>query len=101
MKIDGDTLLRRNDLPFRKLAEEAVVVNPRTREVHVLDEVGAHIWDLLAQEQTLADVVAALARAYEGDPATVRAEAAAFLSDLATKDLVRARPRGGPAGGDR
>ena len=35
------------ELPFQKLDEETIVVDPRRREVHLLNETAARIWDTI------------------------------------------------------
>jgi hypothetical protein len=79
---------RTPELPFRTLGEETVVVNTRTREVHVLNGTGSRIWNLLAPARTVADLVQALEGEFELDPATARAEVLAFVGDLVDKGLV-------------
>jgi PqqD family protein of HPr-rel-A system len=87
--------LREPTLPFQRLDEEAIVVDPRTREVHLLNETGARIWELLEEESTVDELVEALADEYEGAaPEALRREVAGFISDLGGKVLVAPR---GPA----
>jgi hypothetical protein len=87
--IATDELLRRADgLPFRTLGEETVVVNTRTREVHVLNGTGSRIWTLLSPARSLGDVVAVLEGEFELDPATAAREVAGFVGELVDKGLV-------------
>jgi PqqD family protein of HPr-rel-A system len=86
--------LREPTLPFQRLDEEAIVVDPRTREVHLLNETGARIWELLEEESTVDELVEALADEYEGAaPDALRAEVEGFIADLGGKGLVAARGR--------
>ncbi|MES1210456.1 MAG: PqqD family protein, partial [Pseudomonadota bacterium] len=41
--------------------EETIVVDPRTREVHLFNETAARIWELLASPCSLEQLSAALA----------------------------------------
>jgi len=41
------TLRRDPTLPFQRMDEDAIVVDTRTREVHLLNETAARIWELL------------------------------------------------------
>jgi hypothetical protein len=89
---------RNHELPFQSLEEEAVVVNPKTREVHVLNGTGARIWELLGTEHTLDELVHALEEEFEpgeeakADPSTLRREVATFVRDLARCQLVNETP---------
>ena len=79
---------RAEELPFRTLGDETVIVNTRTREVHVLNGTGSRIWNLLAPARTVTDVVRALEGDYALDPDTAQGEVAAFLGDLVDKGLA-------------
>jgi PqqD family protein of HPr-rel-A system len=86
--------LRDPTLPFQRLDEEAIVVDPRTREVHLLNETGARIWELLEEESTVDELVELLADEYEdAAPDALRAEVEGFIADLGGKGLVTARGR--------
>ena len=87
---------RADELPFRALGPETVVVNTRSREVHVLNGTGAHIWNLLVEARSLAELMEALEAEFELDPAAARPEVASFVADLLDKGLVTATPRSGP-----
>ena len=77
-------------LPFQRMAEEAIVVDPRTREVHLLNETAARIWELLETPRSTEELVAALSDEYEAEPAALRREVEAFVIDLGGKGLVAA-----------
>lgn len=47
-----------------------------------VNQTGSVIWDLLEQEVTLEEIVAALCARYEIDEATARADATAFIDTL-------------------
>lgn len=84
--------LKRNDeLPFQVVEQETVVVNPKTREVHVLNATGARIWELLQAEQTLDELCATLEDEFDAAPGALRAQVTAFVSDLGGKDLIGER----------
>ena len=44
------TFKRDAGVPFQKLEEETIVVDPRTREVHLLNDTAARIWELTKVE---------------------------------------------------
>jgi len=81
-------------LPFQRMEEEAIVVDPKTRAVHLLNETGARIWELLETARSVDELALALADEYEGAPLeALRREVEAFVSDLGGKGLVAARGR--------
>jgi PqqD family protein of HPr-rel-A system len=85
---------RAEALPFQKLDEETIVVDPRSREVHLLNGTGARIWDLLETGSSLDQLVEALGEEYEGaTPEELRGEVEAFLHDLGGKGLLVSRGR--------
>jgi hypothetical protein len=83
-----ETYRRADDLPFRTLGEETVVVNTRTREVHVLNGTGSRIWTLLSPPRSLADLVQVLEGEFELQAETAAHEVATFVGDLVDKGLV-------------
>jgi PqqD family protein of HPr-rel-A system len=90
-----ETYRRADELPFRALGAETVVVNTRSREVHVLNGTGAHIWNLLVEARSLPDLMVALETEFELDAAAARSEVASFVADLVDKGLVTVT-RSGP-----
>jgi PqqD family protein of HPr-rel-A system len=86
---------RREDaLPFQRLDEETIVVDPRSREVHLLNETAARIWELLETASSVDEIVEALGDEYEGaPPEELRREVEAFLSDLGARGLLASRGR--------
>ena len=93
----ADARIWRRDaaLPFQVLDEEVIVVDPRTREVHLLNETAARIWTLLVSERSVGDLVAELEQEYQADAEQLRAEVEAFVSDMSAKGLCAAVNGGG------
>jgi PqqD family protein of HPr-rel-A system len=85
---------RAEALPFQRLEEETIVVDPRSREVHLLNETAARIWELLQTASSVDELVEALGDEYEGaTPEELRREVEAFLGDLGGKGLLASRGR--------
>jgi PqqD family protein of HPr-rel-A system len=81
-------------LPFQRMDEEAIVVDPRTREVHLFNETGARIWELLEEPSTIDELCEALSDEYEGaEPAALRSEVETFVGALGDKGLLQPRGR--------
>ncbi|HTB60330.1 MAG TPA: HPr-rel-A system PqqD family peptide chaperone [Polyangia bacterium] len=82
------TYKRDPGLPFQKLEEETIVVDPRTREVHLLNETAARVWELLASPCSLDDLTEALAEEYEATSEAMRAGVEELLGGLRDKGLL-------------
>ncbi|HVV17155.1 MAG TPA: HPr-rel-A system PqqD family peptide chaperone [Polyangia bacterium] len=79
---------RDRGVPHQKMDEETIVVDPRTREVHLFNETAARIWELLASPCSLEQLSAALADEYDAPPEEVRAAVEETLATLRDKGLL-------------
>jgi hypothetical protein len=82
-------------LPFRRLDQETVIVDPRNRQIHVLNGTGSAIWALLEKGRTIPDLVSALtgdegggAAGFDGDSLVIARDVETFIADLAGRGLV-------------
>ena len=82
---------RRRGLPFQEIQGQAVIVTPARRELHELDETATFLWSVLANESSVADLVAALCGEFEVDEATAEKHVREFLATLEEKELVTRR----------
>jgi hypothetical protein len=69
----------------------AALLDPKRGTYFGVDEVGFAIWQLLAQPQTLDQVVAALLREYDVTLDELREDASAFIGKLEEEGLVTPR----------
>ena len=79
---------RDTELPFQKLDEETIVVDPRRREVHLLNETAARIWEILAAPRSLDELTAELEGEYEVDGAELREAVRECVDGLSSKGLL-------------
>lgn len=96
MALMNDDVKYRRDtaLPFQRMSEELLVVDPKSRHVHLMNETGGRIWELLAEKTSVDELVSALGEEFEGaTPEALRAEVEAFLADLEGKGLLGARSK--------
>jgi PqqD family protein of HPr-rel-A system len=84
------TYARDRGVPHQKLDEETIVVDPRTREVHLLNETAARIWELLASPCSIDDLTATLSDEYDAPADEVRGAVEETLSTLRDKGLLAA-----------
>lgn len=67
----------------------AFVVMPRDRMLHMLNEVGTHIWKLLEKERALEEITASVTETFEVDADTAGRDAKDFLKEMLERDLVQ------------
>jgi len=79
---------RDSELPFQKLDEETIVVDPRRREVHLLNETAARVWELLASPQSVDELAAALGGEYDVAEAELREAVVELVDGLSSKGLL-------------
>ena len=82
------TYQRDPGLPFQTLEEETIVVDPKTREVHLLNDTAARVWELLASAQSVDELTAALGEEYEAPADDLRAGVEELLRGLSAKGLL-------------
>jgi len=88
MSAIGEGAWRRDpDLPFQQLDEDTIVVDPRRREVHLLNETAARVWELLASPHSLEELVTTLAEEYDAPADEVRASTEDLVRDLGEKGV--------------
>ncbi len=79
---------RDGELPFQRLDEETIVVDPRQRTVHLLNETAARIWELLAAPRSVEELVSTLGDEYDADAAELRTAVSDCVAGLSDKGLV-------------
>ncbi|HVV49133.1 MAG TPA: PqqD family protein [Polyangia bacterium] len=82
------TYRRDPELPFQTLEEETIVVDPRTREVHLLNDTAARVWELLASAQSVDALTAALGEEYDAPADELRAGVEELLAGFSAKGLL-------------
>jgi PqqD family protein of HPr-rel-A system len=82
------TYRRDPGLPFQKLEEETIVVDPRSREVHLLNDTAARVWELLESSCSLDELTETLAEEYDAPPEAVREGIEELLTGLRDKGLL-------------
>jgi hypothetical protein len=87
--IPGEAVFRRkDDVRFRIIAPEAIVVRQSGPEVLVLNEVGARILERIDSGENMVTLVAGLAEEYEVEPKRLESDVAAFIEELAAGGVI-------------
>ena len=77
-----------DDVVFRDLAGEAVLLNLATGTYFGLDPVGTRVWQLIGEDGTTETVLEALLAEYEVDEGTLRSDVEALIRALLEKGLL-------------
>lgn len=67
---------------------EAILINVTNGMYYSTTQVGGFVWSLIQKQQSLEDIVAAVARRYEVEQGAVRPEIAAFADELVSEGLA-------------
>lgn len=67
---------------------QAVVVEPRSGMVNVLNEVGARMWELADGSRTASEIIDLLVEEFDAEPGQIRVDTLAFMADLLGKGLL-------------
>jgi PqqD family protein of HPr-rel-A system len=83
------TLPRKADgLVISKVGDEYIVYDPAKGKVHVLNNTGAAIWELMDEAKTMEDLASAMSERYSTEKATVAGDAGMFIGRLREAGLV-------------
>jgi len=88
-----------DDVVFRDLAGEAVLLNLATGMYFGLNEVGTRIWHLIADHGSTDEIIESILAEYEVDEAQLRKDVDALIQQLLDKGLVRANAKETPPAG--
>lgn len=88
------TVVRVKDQVSCDLAGEAVILNLKSGIYYGLNPVGATIWEMIQEPQTVSFVLNALLEQYEVDPDRCETDLFTLLEDLAAKELIAIEANG-------
>ena len=80
---------RSDDALFQEVGGEAVLLDLASERYFGLDPVGTRIWTLLADEDPLQVVCDTLCAEYDAEPARIRDDLLALVTQLAEAGLVK------------
>ncbi|MDP8241168.1 MAG: PqqD family protein [Candidatus Hatepunaea meridiana] len=82
------TIQRNNDVAFRILDGEAVLLNPVDNQIHLLNEVATFIWELLPEPKSEDDILSAIREEFEVEYTQVLSDLQKYSDQLLEKDLI-------------
>jgi hypothetical protein len=76
------------DVVWRRVGEEAVLVNLKTNQIYSLNHTGARLWELIGAGHDREGAEAALIREFDVEEGDLRKEVADMLEALAKEGLI-------------
>lgn len=73
---------------FQNVAGRVVVVTPRDRTIHELNETASFLWGLLETPRTVAELAAQVCEEYDVGPAEAGEDVRAFGEELVSRKLL-------------
>ena len=80
--------VQNQDVAWRVVDEECIIIHPETSQATVLNSVGARIWELADGKNTAGQIVATLEEEYEVKREVAENDAREFLTDLAKRKIL-------------
>lgn len=77
-----------DDVVFRELEGEAVILNVASGMYFGLDAVGTRMWQLIAERSHLGSVAGTLVSEYDAPPSVVEADLVRLAGELVAKGLL-------------
>jgi hypothetical protein len=78
-----------DDVMFRILGDEAVILNVGTGVYFGLDEVGTRMWQLMSEHGSTEKVIEVMLTEYEVDEEQLRGDLETLIQQLSEKGLVK------------
>lgn len=82
------TISKNRDAAFRIIDGIAVIVNPVSGVMYVLNEVGTHIWQSLDAPRTISDICEMVHENYEAEHEQIKEDILHFINELTEKQLI-------------
>lgn len=79
------------DVVWKEVGGDVVLVNLKTNRIYEMNRTGARLWTLLESGSSRSDAEAILAREFDVDVETVRAETDALIVQLVQQQLAVVR----------
>jgi len=97
MIATSSTFRRRNDVRWRVVGDEAVVLQQTQAEVLVLNQVGLRVLELIDPNRTVQGILTTLAAEYDVAPDTLQQDVLAYLLELEDANVLERHTEGSGA----
>lgn len=81
-------LVKNEDIAWRKIDDDAILIDMDEEEVTHFNEVGAEIWVALDGEKSVAEIIKYIQSLFEVDLDQAKKDVFAFLNKLLQKEMV-------------
>ena len=88
MVFSDKTIVRNEDIAWRVIGDEALLVNPKDSLIYPLNSVGTRIWELLDGKNSYPDISNVIKEEFTGDKASLEDDVLVFIGDLVEKGLA-------------
>ena len=88
MDLLNSRVKRNEDIAWRVIEGEALVVDPKGQMIYPLNEAGTRIWELIDGKNTCNDIVLAISGEFEADAGDIKKDVLEFTEDLLKKELA-------------
>ncbi|MEW6027514.1 MAG: PqqD family protein [Planctomycetota bacterium] len=75
--------------PFQMIEGDTIIVNPKDRLMHQLNDVGSRVWELIARKQAVTDLVNAITNEYDIEPPEAGADIIQLLEKMSELKLIK------------
>ncbi|MEW6380290.1 MAG: PqqD family protein [bacterium] len=91
--IDGVTPCRKDSIEARDLDGEAILYNPDTKHVHILNKAALQVWQMCDGQHSIRDMAVAIAEMYSLSPgeregARVEQDIQRIIDDFAAQGMI-------------
>lgn len=81
-------ILKSKKIASRIIEEQAFIVTPLDSTLHLLNEVGTRIWQLIEEKKNIEEIVSQICEEYEIDRLTAEKDLLEFLQTLEKKNII-------------
>jgi len=75
--------------PFQKIESDTIIVDPKDRLMHQLNDVGSRVWELLSQKQMVSDLIVTVTTEYEVNPSAASDDIMQLLERMTELKLIK------------
>lgn len=88
--LDMNRLFTKNDqILFKVIGGEPVLVDPYRRELMRLNPVASETWELLDGKRSLGQIIDAVKENFDADEGVVRRDVMDFIKELVSLEIIR------------
>ena len=89
MNLSDKRIVRSEDVAWRIIEDQALVVSAMDNCIYPLNEVGSRVWELLDGKTGCGDIIKTVDAEFEGEKGTLQNDVLCFLKDMLDKGLCR------------